>query len=135
MATRRCRRLIDEGRVRLVLADSAHIPYPDGFFDKAFAIHTIYFWSDPTLHLRELHRVLRHGGRLVLGFHTKDAAAASFPETVYTFHAADDVQRLLELGGFDGIRTSATSTAGGVCLVAGQRPPRVPGRSFTATDR
>src|SRR6185503_11433072 len=96
MATRRCRRLIDEGRVRLVLADSAHIPYPDGFFDKAFAIHTIYFWSDPTLHLRELHRVLRHGGRLVLGFHTKDAAAASFPETVYTFHAADDVQRLLE---------------------------------------
>jgi len=34
MATRRCRHLIDQGRVRLSFGDSARIPYPDRFFDK-----------------------------------------------------------------------------------------------------
>src|SRR5262249_21758924 len=52
MATRRCRRLVDAGRVRLARADGMHLPYPDQCFDKAYTIHTIYFWADPERHLR-----------------------------------------------------------------------------------
>jgi ubiquinone/menaquinone biosynthesis C-methylase UbiE len=101
MATRRCRPLIDAGRVRLALADSASIPYPEASFDKAVTVHTIYFWDDPRRHLRELRRVLRSGGRLVVGFHAKETAAAtSFPESVYRFHSAQDVEGMLRDAGF-----------------------------------
>jgi SAM-dependent methyltransferase len=101
MATRRCRRLIDAGRVRLALADSSSIPYPDETFDRLVTVHTIYFWDDPRRHLRELRRVLRPGGRIVLGFHAKGtAAAASFPPNVYRFHSASDVEGMLREAGF-----------------------------------
>jgi ubiquinone/menaquinone biosynthesis C-methylase UbiE len=110
MATRRCVRLIESGRVRLAAGDSAAIPYADDFFDKAYAIHTIYFWRDPMVHLRELRRVLRGGGRLVLGFRPKgDAGAADFPDDVYTFYAPDDVRRFLEQSGFTGVQVATES--------------------------
>jgi ubiquinone/menaquinone biosynthesis C-methylase UbiE len=110
MATRRCARLVESGRVRLAVGDSAAISYPDHSFDKAYAIHTIYFWHDPIVDLRELRRVLRGGGRLVLGFRPKDdAAAADFPDGVYTFHAPDDVRRLLEACGFTGVQVATDS--------------------------
>jgi len=77
MATRRCQRLIDVGRVRLTLTDSGSIPHPDESFDKAVTVHTLYFWDDPRQHLRELHRVLRPGGCLVVGFHPKGTGTRS----------------------------------------------------------
>jgi ubiquinone/menaquinone biosynthesis C-methylase UbiE len=105
MAMRRCSRLIGSGRVQLAVGDSANIPYSTGFFDKAFAVHTIYFWVDPTRHLRELRRVLRDGGRLVLGFRPKeDAMAADFPDGVYTFYAPDQVSLILQQAGFEGVQ-------------------------------
>ena len=120
MATRRCRRLVEAGRVRLALADSASIPYPDRFFDKAFTIHTIYFWDDPERHLRELGRVLRNGARLVLGFHaSKEAMAADFPASVYSFYTVEEVRLLLQQVGFAEVEVE--HVAGGVALAIGQR--------------
>jgi SAM-dependent methyltransferase len=120
MAMRRCRRLIAAGRVRLAVADSASIPYPDGFFDKAYTVHTMYFWDDPERHLRELGRVLRDGGRLVLGFHANNAVVgAAFPASVYTFYSTDEVRRLVEQAGFDGVRVEHAT--GGVAIAVGQR--------------
>src|SRR5262249_58444169 len=80
MAVRRCRRLTDTGRVRLALADGRHLPYRDQCFGKAYTIHTIYFWTDPEQHFRELCRVLRARGRLVLGFRpVRDRGPGGFP--------------------------------------------------------
>jgi ubiquinone/menaquinone biosynthesis C-methylase UbiE len=119
MGMRRCRRLIEEGRVRLALADAASIPYPDGFFDKAYTVHTIYFWDEPGRHLRELGRVLRDGGRLVLGFHAnKETVAAAFPASVYTFYSTDEVRRLLKQAGFDHIEIE--HSVSGVALAVAQ---------------
>ena len=100
IATRRCQRLIDAGRARLTLADSASIPYPDESFDKVVTVHTLYFWDDPRRHLRELHRVLRPGGLFVVGFHPKGTeATGSFPESVYTLYEVEEVgTRLREVG-------------------------------------
>jgi ubiquinone/menaquinone biosynthesis C-methylase UbiE len=108
MATRRCRWLIEAGRVRLALGDSANIPFADGFFDKACGVHTIYFWADPKSHFRELRRVLREDGRLVLGF--RPNADAAFPDAVYTFYVPDEVRGLLEDCGFTRVQTSAGSS-------------------------
>ncbi len=100
-ATRRCARLIAARRVELHCADSAHLPFPSASFDKALAVHTLYFWRPPAPHLRELRRVLAPGGRLVLGFRPAGTrGAADVPSDVYTFHSAAAVHDLLAVAGF-----------------------------------
>ena len=104
MATHRNRQLIHERRVELQLGDSARLPYPDCRFDKVCALHTLYFWSDPEQHLREIHRVLKAGGRCVIGFAPRgERVNADFPATVYRFCSSDEVRTLLERVGFQDI--------------------------------
>lgn len=108
MAQRRCKRLIQEGRVQLEHGDSSQLTFPDCYFDKAFTVHTIYFWSNPVDHLRQLHRVLRSGGRLALGLKPKAAPGkpVDFPETVYTFYEVQHVADMLRTAGFSAIEVN-----------------------------
>jgi len=102
MATRRCRRFIELGRVQLEVGDSSGLPFPAHHFDKAYAVHTIYFWADPVAHLREIHRVLKPGGTLAIGLRPKAAAngADDFPDSIYTFYETGRVRELLAESGF-----------------------------------
>ena len=119
MATRRCQRVVEAGRVRLALANSASIPYPDESFDKIVTVHTLYFWDDPRRHLGELYRVLRPGGCLVVGFHPKGATATtSFPESVYSFYDVEEVEALLRQVGLQDV---AVEGSAGEALVARAR--------------
>src|SRR5204862_84263 len=43
------------------------LPYPDGRFDAAYLVTVFGEIPDPGVALRELHRVLRPGGRLAVG--------------------------------------------------------------------
>ncbi len=106
MASKRLRAFVESGRVELKQADSARLPYDNGRFDKAYALHTLYFWSDPAQHLREVHRVLKPGGRFVLGFTPgeDEQARASFPATVYHFYPTDEVRGFMEQSGFKNLR-------------------------------
>jgi SAM-dependent methyltransferase len=52
----------------LRLADAAALPFPDASFDVVLSVSTIYFWPDPTRVLAEMTRVLKPGGRVVLGY-------------------------------------------------------------------
>jgi ubiquinone/menaquinone biosynthesis C-methylase UbiE len=49
------------------LADARSLPYPDGSFDGAFAVTVLGEVPDPDQALRELARVLKPSGRLVVG--------------------------------------------------------------------
>jgi ubiquinone/menaquinone biosynthesis C-methylase UbiE len=102
MAAKRLRPLIEAGRVEVQRADSARLPYDEGHFDTAYALHTLYFWSQPVQHLREVHRVLRSGGRCVLGFTPGDdpQARANFPATVYHFYREYQVRAFFVEAGF-----------------------------------
>jgi len=55
----------------LRLADAAALPFPDASFDIVLSVNTIYFWRDPARVLAETRRVLRPGGRLVLGYRSR----------------------------------------------------------------
>ena len=44
-------------------------------FDRAFAIHCIYFWREPAVCLREIRRVLRPEG-VVAHYHSPDPSMA-----------------------------------------------------------
>jgi ubiquinone/menaquinone biosynthesis C-methylase UbiE len=42
------------------------LPFPDGLFDLVTAVETHYFWPDLPADMREIQRVLRPGGTLVV---------------------------------------------------------------------
>jgi SAM-dependent methyltransferase len=58
---------IADGRVDLRIASSSRVPFPNAEFDRALTVNTLYFWPDPAVDLREIRRVLKSGGKLVLG--------------------------------------------------------------------
>ena len=102
MARNYNRDAITKGLIDLRQASSDQIPYPDQFFDRVYAVHTLYFWSDPLRHLREIYRICRVGGRFLLVFGPKEdvRATAAFPEAIYTFYSIDETQSLLVEAGF-----------------------------------
>ena len=44
------------------------LPFADQTFDRALAINSMQAWPDPSAGLREICRVLKHGGIVALGF-------------------------------------------------------------------
>lgn len=125
MATRRCRRYIAEGRVKLDLGDSARLPYANAEFDKVYSVHTIYFWPNPLEQLKEIHRVLRAGGRLVLGVRKKSlkAGTGNFPESIYTFYDTRQITEFLTSSGFTNVEAmDASGSDGHFALIVARKP-------------
>jgi ubiquinone/menaquinone biosynthesis C-methylase UbiE len=65
-ASKRNASAIQMGFVELHYGDASALPFADAAFDKAYSIHSIYFWPQPLKALTELHRVLKPGGQLVI---------------------------------------------------------------------
>jgi ubiquinone/menaquinone biosynthesis C-methylase UbiE len=104
--------------------NSARLPFDDASFDKVLAVHTLYFWSDPLRDLREIRRVMRSTGTLVLAFRERsDEAVRSFPPPTYRFHAVDEVLALLRAAGLQEVTTERTGRAGGVVLARARIRP------------
>lgn len=96
LARRRLRRWIEAGRAEVSLAASSALPYPDARFDAALAVHVLYFWKDAVADLREIRRVLRPGGRVLLGYRPRDEQTlAALPATVYMLRSVDEIEKLL----------------------------------------
>jgi SAM-dependent methyltransferase len=53
------------------LADAAALPFPDGYFDAAVCVRVLHHFDDPVPVIRELGRVVRPGGVLVLEYANK----------------------------------------------------------------
>ena len=65
-ASRRNRAAFRSGRVALLRGNVAAVPCLGQRFDKIFSIHTLYFWPDPLRICRDLVRMLKPGGMLVV---------------------------------------------------------------------
>jgi ubiquinone/menaquinone biosynthesis C-methylase UbiE len=59
-------RAIAEGRVDIDQASVSQLPFPDATFDLVTAVETHYYWPDLPHDVREVIRVLKRGGRLLI---------------------------------------------------------------------
>lgn len=99
-AVARARRRL-AGRAELIHASAEAVPLPDHSIDKAVSLNSIYFWPEPQAGLSELARVLRPGGRLVLGLEPPEELG-KWRGSRFGFRAfaADEVEAMLEAAGF-----------------------------------
>jgi len=121
-AERRCRALVEAGRLDLRVGDGLVLPWFDATFDAAFTVHTLYFWSDPERQLAEVRRVLRPGGRLVLGFRERtDDAIRRFPPPTYRFYTTEEVAAMLASAGFEAAQIHEAGAGTDLRIVVARR--------------
>jgi len=60
------RKLIKAGKVAVENASVSQLPFEDGKFDLATAVETQYYWPSVENDMREILRVLKPGGRLMI---------------------------------------------------------------------
>ena len=59
---------IKSGKAEFCQASVSHLPFDDNMFDVVTAVETYYFWPDKLNDLKEVLRVLKTGGRLLMVF-------------------------------------------------------------------
>lgn len=62
-----------KGGVEIVEAEATSLPFADDSFDGLVSVSVLHFWPDLGPPLREMARVLRRAGRLVLVFECEDS--------------------------------------------------------------
>lgn len=101
IACRRLGRFIDAGRLQVAETSVERLPYADASFDRACTVNTTYFWPDLDAGLRECHRVLRPGGRLVIGFVSpEDMRRDGFATQGFSLYSPEELATALVAAGF-----------------------------------
>ncbi|MEV0249815.1 methyltransferase domain-containing protein [Nocardia sp. NPDC050712] len=99
-ARARFARAIEAGRLRLDAGSLTALPFTDDSLDAAITVNTIYFLPDLDAACAELARVVRPGGKLVIGIGDPDAMT-KMPFTAYgfTLRPVAEVSAALERAG------------------------------------
>jgi ubiquinone/menaquinone biosynthesis C-methylase UbiE len=98
---RRLGRWIQAGDLDLQCAPVDSLPYPDGHFTKVASVNSLFFWPDVEQGAREIRRVLKANGLLVLAYTCKqDLEKRGLSCHGVRSFRDDEVTRTLEESGF-----------------------------------
>lgn len=93
--------LIADGKVAFHCAAAENMPVAADHYNKVFGVNVLYFWDQPAVTLKEIHRVLRLGGDLVLAFRSRATMELlPFVDHGFTLYDIDAAKNLLEQNGF-----------------------------------
>jgi ubiquinone/menaquinone biosynthesis C-methylase UbiE len=107
IAVRKNKERVAAGTAEFVLGEATQLPWEDNRFSVAASIAGIMILPEPLESLKEIHRVLNPGGRVVIGieWHTEDGNADSKDNKKYGIQTwtEKDVRDILEEAGFSDI--------------------------------
>jgi ubiquinone/menaquinone biosynthesis C-methylase UbiE len=122
-------RWIDLGRVQIRHGSVSQLPFPDGMFDLVTAVETHFWWPDLPGDMREVFRVLKSGGTLVLIaeiYKGKSTMAAKLAEkyasrTGMTLLSVDEHRELFTNAGYSNVQVIEERDNGWICGI-GRKP-------------
>ena len=116
-----------EGRVEIRKASVSALPFPDDLFDLVTAVETHYFWPDLPGDMREVLRVLKPGGTLVVlaeaykgGKHDQWLQKVA-NLTKMVFLTAEEHRELFSNAGYSDVRVIERPDKGWICAI-GRKP-------------
>jgi len=92
------------GRAEFHCGRAEKLPFPSESFSHVCSVHTVYFWEDADRVMSELYRVMRPGGVLLLGLHSKaKLETQSVTQYNFKFYEPQSVVDRLAAHGFTDI--------------------------------
>lgn len=93
---------VQQGRVIFHETTADNLPFENGSADIIFTVNTIYFWDNTESVLTEFRRVLRPGGKLVIGMRPRRSMERyPFTRFGFTMYSREEVVVLLTNAGFN----------------------------------
>ena len=110
VSTSKNKKLIDKGQVEIVHASVDSLPFSDDMFNLVIAIESYYFWPDLINNLKEIHRVLKPGGSVIIvnamyrdeRFAKRNSKLARIGD--FTYHLPEEFRVFLRDAGYSSIQ-------------------------------
>ena len=104
------KKFIEAGRVEILLGSVESLPFPDDFFDLVTVVEAYYFFPDLINNLKEIRRVLKPGGSVILineayrhdKFEKRNAKWARMGD--FTYHLPEEFREFLRDAGYSSIQ-------------------------------
>lgn len=131
-ASRINKQWIDMGRVEIRQASVSQLPFSSDVFDVAIAVETHFWWPDLPSDMREVLRVLKPGGALIViaeVYKGANSITSKLAEKYallsgMKFLSANEHRELFTNAGFSDVQVIAESHKGWICGIG--RKPSVP---------
>lgn len=121
------KRLIADGRVSVHQASVSRLPFADNRFDIVTAIETQYYWPDLPADMREILRVLKPGGRLMIVAESykgarNDAVLGPLMKLLGSSRlSVEDHPALFVTAGYEDVQIHEERRRGWICVI-GRKP-------------
>ncbi len=92
---------IEQGTVKLHNGECSTLPFDNESFNTLCTVNTLYFWKEPDKCFCEMFRVIKPGGKVVVGFRDdKQMRKLNLSEDIFSLYSQGDVVNLLSDAGF-----------------------------------
>ena len=103
IAEKKNKKYIAEGKVIIRQGDFEETAYNDNRFDKICSANTVYFWPQPHNCIKNILRILKPGGKLILAFEDiKQLESRPLNTNIFHIYHQDEIKKLLSRNGFFG---------------------------------
>lgn len=128
VAKRNNAQAIESGRVEILQGSVSQLPFADKMFDLVTAVETHFFWPNLSGDVREVYRILKHGGKFLLiaevykgGRKLSGKLAERYVDlTGMTLLTVQEHRKLLEKAGYVDVQVVEEWDQGWICAVGGR---------------
>ena len=130
MAMRTNKQWIDIARVEVREASVSRLPFSDGAFDVVTAVETHFWWPALPSDLREVLRVLKPGGRLIIIAEVYKGASAFTSKAVERYSektgmallSVKEHRELFTDAGYSDVQVNTEPSKGWICCIGSRAP-------------